>query len=174
MDASITRQLMQSRLHEFIMYYKMYQEHVEKQQKSIEENLPKEERAEFGKFIADWEPLDDSAIEMIDEIDIRTERLNVFWEIANIRLKEKRKIIQEQLTFSHNNITIIRTPLQYSSYALSAGYDKMNQKMDIEYKTGKLYRYNAVPEKVFEKIITLKSLRDMKVEIEQYEFERLV
>lgn len=164
---------MQARLLEFIMYYDTYLEFVEKQKDLIDDNLSGIDRDEFRKFLSEWDHLDDTAHEMINEIELRYLRLKDFWEQAEIIFKEKQKELHSKLTHSHNGISISRQPLPYSSYAASAGYDKDNQCLDIEYKTGKLYRYMNVPKEVFEKILILKSLRDMKAIIEQFEFERI-
>jgi len=173
MEGNIIRQQMEARLLEFIMYYRAYQENAEKHKDLFEKHLPDSEKEQYKQFLSEWDPLDETAQEMIYEIDLRAQRLKIFWEQVNETVDKNNRAILARLTHTHNGITIVRRPLQYSSYAASAGYESNSKCLDIEYQTGKLYRYQQVPIEVFEKILTLKSLRDMKAIIDQYEFEKL-
>jgi hypothetical protein len=170
MDRSFIRQQMQAKLEEFCFYTEKYIEELKKERNVMAPVLNESELEEYDEISQQIINFKYNNSEIIDELDIITVRLKLLYEEYVKKHNSKVSELRDKLTITHEGIEIIRRPLQYSTFAISLGYNEENQLMDVEFKGGKVYRYKKVPVDFYNKAIVKNSLRDLKNELNNFEF----
>lgn len=170
MDRSFIRMQMLAKLEEFCFYSEKYLKELNKERKVIGVELTEEELKEFDDMTQQIFNFKHSSSEIIDEIDVIAIRLKSLYEEYVKRHNSKVIEYKNKYSFEYEGVTIKRKPLQYSTFAISLGYDADTQLMDIEFKGGKIYRYKNVPEEFYLKASVKNSLRDLKQELSNFEF----
>lgn len=173
MEAPFIRQQIEAKLTELSLFLKLYIESCEKEKKTMQPFLSPEDVATFQEVLADLNEMQEATSEMALEVDLAAHRLKALFEVYHVASREKAKALLAQRSSTHEGITILRTPLKWSTYGQSVGYDEDHALLDIEYQGGKVYRYQNVPKALFDKIMTLSSLRDLKKTIDGLEFVKL-
>lgn len=164
---------MQAKLEEFCFYTEKFIQELNKERKLVSSVLSEPEQKEYDEMFQQIINFKSTNSEIISELDIITIRLKLLYEEYVKKHNSKVSELRDKLTINHDGIEIIRRPLQYSTFAISLGYNEENQLMDIEFKGGKVYRYRKVPIDFYSKAIVKNSLRDLKNELNNFEFIRL-
>jgi len=158
-----------AKLEEFKLYYKMYIENVKKESEIMQPLLSVELKQEIKDGILDIDEMDATADELISEIEIASSRITaVFNEYWN-KLKKRQEDYIDQMTFEFDGVKIYRTPLKFSTFAISVGYDVTTNTLDIEYPTGHIYRYKNIPQDFYNSITINNIEKGLKTELESYE-----
>lgn len=151
----------------------MYIDNAKKEYENMMPLLTPELKHEMNDAFADIADMDETITDMITDFEISCTRfVAVFKEYLPV-LQKKLQTDKDQLTKLHEGLSITRQVLTYSSFAISAGYDAANSTMDIDFGSGVIYRYLRVPKEFFDKIMTIKSLKGVRAELNSFEFKKL-
>jgi hypothetical protein len=161
---------MLAKLEEFCFYTDKYIQELNKERKVIGRELSESELKEFDELSQQIITYKHSNSEIINELDIVAVRLTVLHNEYVTKHNSKINDLKAKLTNTHNEITITMRLLPYSTFAIAAGYLEEHQLMDLEFSSGKVYRYSKVPKELFEKIITKGSMRGLRQELNNFEF----
>ena len=161
---------MLAKLEEFCFYTDKYILELNKERKLIDSELTETELEEFDELSQQIIDFKRSNSEIINELDIIAVRLTVLHNEYVSRHNSKIDDLRSRLTNTFEEITIMMRPLPYSTFATAAGYLEEHQLMDLEFSSGKVYRYSKVPKELFEKIITKGSMKGLRQELNNFEF----
>lgn len=173
MELSTIRQQIEIKQFELRNLVEKYIEELDFQIKQFTPVIDKESKVEIKSFNEALNEISETYREL--EIDF-TAQTTLFKEIymsLYSKAEEHLKNIREKMTVNHEGISITRQQLKYSTVVLSAGYDKTNRIMDLEYKSGGIYRYYEVPEEFVETMLTRSSIRNLKKEIEVFRYVKI-
>lgn len=173
MDLSFIRQQMQLKLEEFKALNSLYLEGAQKERRVMIKYLTEDEVQKFDEILGDLKAFSSTTDEIILDIEIAIGFLVMLFQ--DFRKRHHAELVKEseRLTFSYDGVTITREPLVFSSFALSAGYNEDLKIMDIEFASGKVYRYMNVPLDFYETIKLRRSMRGNSKELNQFEFIKL-
>jgi hypothetical protein len=170
MERSFIRMQMLAKLEEFCFYTEKYIQELNKERKLMSAELNESELQEFDELSQQIIDFKHSNSEIINELDIIAVRLTVLHNEYVTKHNSKIIDLKARLTNTYDEITIIMRPLPYSTFAAAAGYSEEHQLMDLEFSSGKVYRYSKVPKELFEKIITKGSMKGLRQELNNFEF----
>ena len=170
MERSFIRMQMLAKLEEFCFYTDKYIQELNKERKLMSAELNESELKEFDELSQQIIDFKHSNSEVISELDIIAVRLTLLHNEYVSRHSSKIIDLKVKLTNTYNEITITMRPLPYSTFATAAGYLEEHQIMDLEFSSGKVYRYSKVPKELFEKIITKGSMKGLRQELNNFEF----
>lgn len=173
MDHSFIRNQIELKLSELQSLINLYADGVENDLSVFKSILSEKEKAENSKLIDDLKSYSENASEMQVEFLLTVSQLTVlygeYYKVYKSKIEEQKK----NLTATFEGITIEREFLHHSDLASSAGYNKENLIMDIEFNSGKIYRYYNVPFDFYEKIISRSGFKGARKELNEYEFKQI-
>ena len=170
MDRTFIRMQMLAKLEEFCFYTDKYIQEINKERKLIGSEFTETELKEFDELTQQIINFKHSNSETINELDLIAVRLTIFNKEYVSRHNSKINELNTKLTNTFEGLTIIMMPLPYSTFATAAGYLGEQELMDLEFSSGKVYRYSKVPKELFEKIITKGSMKGLRQELNNFEF----
>lgn len=173
MEAAFIRNQMLSKLEEFLIYQGKYHENLLKYGDDRKALLSDKENKSLHTIAKDIRALGQTATEMISEIELNAVMLTTLHEEFNEKLKLKITEINTALTIDYEGVSITRKQLRHSNFVASAGYDEKAEMMDIEFNTGKVYRYKNVPIDFFASIEMRSSLKGLRADLNVYDYEQL-
>lgn len=173
MDLSFIRQQMQLKLEEFKALNSLYVEGAQKERRIMIKYLSEDEVKQFDEILEDLKGFSSTTDEISNDFEIAVAFLVILFQDFSKRHHEELTKERERLTFSYDGVTITREPLAFSSFALSAGYNEDLKIMDIEFGSGKIYRYLNVPLEFYDTIKLRRSMRGTSKELNQFEFIKL-
>jgi len=173
MEPNFIRNQLIAKLEEFLLYHAKYTEHLEKYGESLEKFMSNENIVEYKQLKKEFIDIGPDLAEIPLIIETIATQLTIIHEDTMENANKHFASDKEKLTTDFNGLSITRSLLKHSNLAHSAGYDKTTQTMDIEYNTGKIYRYSQVPEEYYESLKTRSSLKGLRSELNAFEYEQL-
>lgn len=173
MELAFVRNQIELKLNETDMLLSTYLEGIEKEFALLKDAVDETRKVEIESLFSELKTFSTNIKEIELDFGISIVRLKLLHaELAkNHNLKVAAKIKSRTTTFE--DITIVRTALQYSQLADSIGYDNENRLMDIGYASGSVYRYYNVPVEYFESLKDRNNLKGFKTEIAVYEVKKI-
>ncbi|MBZ0243887.1 MAG: KTSC domain-containing protein [Bacteroidales bacterium] len=155
------------------MYQDKYHENLLKYGDDRKALMSEKEKKSLHTIAKDIRALGQAATEMMSEIELNTVLLTKLHEDFTEKLKQKIADSNAALTITHEGISITRQQLRHSNFVASAGYNEKAEMMDIEFNTGKVYRYKNVPSEFFASVETRSSLKGLRADLNAFEYEQI-
>jgi hypothetical protein len=151
-DAVFLRKMMIAKLEEFKLHYGKYQEAIGQDVNRVRLHLQPHELDEFERFLQHNPDLDAKAEALIQEIEKMVTGFTSFWRLAQVHEEQEELISGDGLTCYFDGVAVSRTHLPHGSTVRSIGYNTAAGALDVEFHTGKVYRYFDVPQAVVTQI----------------------
>lgn len=146
MEIAFIRQMMLAKLEEFLHFNRVYQESTANQLEFLRSHLHAPMKREYEQFILERPDLEQWAEDMIQEINVRTQMLQGYYQHALENYIDEEK--DRNLVITYEGVPVIRHVLPHGTVVISWGYNPDHQVLDVEYNSRKVYRYFDVPASV--------------------------
>lgn len=168
MDLAFIRNQIELKLSEFEALLLIYIEGVEKEFSYFKDNMSEGDKQELTQLFEELKTFQSNSVEMRFEFGIAVEMLT----ILHTEIKKtyssglNEKTLKRTSTFE--GISITRSPLLYSSFIDSVGYNLDNRFLDVAYTSGSVYRYYDVPENFYHTMKMRNSVKGLKKELDRF------